>query len=242
MKTLKILFLLFILVQAISAQVMTGDQQINGRLGIGPSAPLTFLDCNNKNANTLKSILARLPEGGDGTYIGVKSYWSQAADAGVPHHNLVKSFAIEHMFYDNLNSSINFYRGGAQYGGYMTIGVYQGNEDFVFKRNLLEVNGTIRSKEVRIETTGWADFVFDKDYKLRNLAEVENHILEHKHLPDMPSESEVKENGINVADMQAKLLQKIEELTLYVIDQEKRIKKQEETITELKQQLNKTAK
>lgn len=246
--TLKILFLfLFItLVQFSKAQIMNGDQRINGKLGIGPSAPLTFLDCNDKSENVLKSILARLPEGGNGTYIGVKSYWTQALPAEVSHQSLVKSFAIEHMFRDNLNSSINFYRGAAQYGGYMTIGVSQGNEDFVFKRNLFEVNGTIRAKEVKIEATGWADFVFDRDYKLRNLTEVENHIAEHKHLPDMPSEADVKENGIDVAEMQAKLLQKIEELTLYVIDQDKRIKKQDEkikkqdeTITELKRQLGK---
>lgn len=86
----------------------------------------------------------------------------------------------------------------------------------------LDVNGIIRSKEVKIEATGWSDFVFDEKYQLPSLSEVENHIKEHKHLPDIPSEREVVENGISVGEMQAKLLQKIEELTLYVIEQDKK--------------------
>lgn len=102
------------------------------------------------------------------------------------------------------------------------------------KASKLDVNGTIRSKEVKIEATGWADFVFDKDYKLPSLSEVENHIKDKGHLPDIPSGKEVIDNGINVGDMQAKLLQKIEELTLYVIDQDKRIKALEEENKNLK--------
>ena len=87
----------------------------------------------------------------------------------------------------------------------------------------LDVNGTIRAKEVKIEATGWSDFVFAKDYKLPALQAVEQHIYEKQHLPDMPSEKQVLEEGVNVVEMQAKLLQKIEELTLYVIEQDKQI-------------------
>lgn len=110
-------------------------------------------------------------------------------------------------------------------------------------QNKLDVVGTIRATEVKVEA-GWADFVFDKDYKLPTLQEVENHINEHKHLPDIPSEAEVKENGVSLGEMQAKLLQKIEELTLYVIKQDKTIKeqgdkmnKQAELIKELQDKL-----
>ena len=90
------------------------------------------------------------------------------------------------------------------------------------------INGIIYTNEVKVEATKWSDFVFDKDYKLPTLQEVENHINEHKHLPDIPSEAEVKENGVSLGEMQAKLLQKIEELTLYVIKQDKTIKEQGE--------------
>ena len=89
-------------------------------------------------------------------------------------------------------------------------------------KKLLDVAGTIHAQNVEVDLNNWSDFVFDKDYELPSLQEVEAHIKEHKHLPNIPSEAEVKEEGINIGEMQAKLLQKIEELTLYVIQQEKK--------------------
>ncbi|NDV69240.1 hypothetical protein [Dysgonomonas sp. 25] len=94
-------------------------------------------------------------------------------------------------------------------------------------QNALDVNGTVHAKEVKIDNNGWADFVFETGYKLPTLAEVEAHIQEHKRLPEIPSEAEVKEKGVDVGEMQVKLLQKIEELTLYTIQLEKRIKELE---------------
>jgi hypothetical protein len=88
---------------------------------------------------------------------------------------------------------------------------------------------TVRGK-VTVSATAWSDFVFSDDYKLPSLRDVKFHIQQHKHLPDIPSEEEVKENGIDVVDMQARLLQKIEELTLYAIQQQ-------ETIDELKKEM-----
>lgn len=86
----------------------------------------------------------------------------------------------------------------------------------------LAVNGTIRSKEVRVES-GWADFVFENDYKLPPLDEVESFIVKNKHLPGIPSAKNVAENGLAVGEMQAKMMQKIEELTLYLIEANKKI-------------------
>jgi len=91
----------------------------------------------------------------------------------------------------------------------------------------LAVNGKIRAKEIKVET-GWADFVFEEEYQLPTLKEVENHIKEKGHLKDIPSAKEVEENGIFLGEINAKLLQKIEELTLYVIEQNKRINQLEE--------------
>ena len=88
--------------------------------------------------------------------------------------------------------------------------------------NKLSVNGTIRAKEVRVNT-GWSDFVFEEDYALPTLEEVASHIKAHKHLPDIPSAAEVEAEGVELGTISSKLLQKIEELTLYVIEQEKRI-------------------
>ena len=93
----------------------------------------------------------------------------------------------------------------------------------------LAVNGTIRAKEVKVESE-WADFVFKKDYNLPTLEEVEQHIEEKGTLPGVPSEKEVKANGVNLAETNVLLLQKIEELTLYIIQQEKRMEVMEAKI------------
>ncbi|MDR7130065.1 hypothetical protein J2X69_002412 [Algoriphagus sp. 4150] len=94
---------------------------------------------------------------------------------------------------------------------------------------MLAVNGRIRAKEVKVET-GWSDFVFKSNYVLPTLAEVEEYIKEKGHLKDIPSAEEVAENGIFLGEMDSKLLQKIEELTLYIIEQNKRIENLEKII------------
>jgi hypothetical protein len=85
----------------------------------------------------------------------------------------------------------------------------------------LAVNGKVNCKEVEVTLSGWSDYVFNNDYQLKPLSEVEQFIKENKHLPDVPSEKEVINNGNNLGKMDAILLQKIEELTLYMIDLKK---------------------
>lgn len=89
--------------------------------------------------------------------------------------------------------------------------------------NKLDVNGTIHSKEVKVDLLNWPDFVFKKEYQLPTLEEVEKHIAEKGHLENIPSEEEAIKNGVLLGDMNAKLLQKIEELTLYMIDVNKKV-------------------
>jgi hypothetical protein len=84
----------------------------------------------------------------------------------------------------------------------------------------LSVNGTIQAKEV-IVNSGWSDYVFDADHRISPLSEVATYIAEHHHLPEIPSAAEVAEKGVSLGDMQAKLLAKIEELTLHMIEVEK---------------------
>ena len=102
----------------------------------------------------------------------------------------------------------------------------------------LSVNGTIHTKEVKVDLIGWPDFVFNNNYELRSLDEVEQHINEKGHLPEIPSEIEVAENGINLGEMDAKLLQKIEELTLYLIDQNKQLQNANQNILELRKEVS----
>jgi len=86
---------------------------------------------------------------------------------------------------------------------------------------IMSVNGAIQAKEI-VVNTGWPDYVFDADYALRPLKDVAGYIRENHHLPDIPSQAEVKENGVSLGDMQGKLLAKIEELTLHMIRAEDR--------------------
>ncbi len=88
----------------------------------------------------------------------------------------------------------------------------------------LAVEGSIGAREIKVEIGAWSDFVFEKEYNLPTLEEVESHIAEKGHLENIPSAIEVEKNGIFLGEMNAKLLQKIEELTLYTIAQEKKIK------------------
>ncbi len=87
----------------------------------------------------------------------------------------------------------------------------------------LTVAGDINSREVRVTVNAGADFVFEKDYDLPSLDSVSNFIKENKHLPEIASAEEMKKDGINLSEMNIKLLQKIEELTIYVIQQQEDI-------------------
>jgi len=88
----------------------------------------------------------------------------------------------------------------------------------------LEVAGSVRATSFVANANTYADFVFKPDYKLRSLSEVEASIKANGHLPDIPSEAEAKARGIDLAEMQVKLLQKVEELTLYLVEHDKELK------------------
>jgi len=87
----------------------------------------------------------------------------------------------------------------------------------------LAVDGKVICEEVKVEMIDGADFVFEEDYELRNLNEVEDFIKTNKHLPEIASTKEMEENGVDMGEFQIQLLQKIEELSLYVIEQQKEI-------------------
>jgi len=97
----------------------------------------------------------------------------------------------------------------------------------------LSVNGNIRAKEIKVEATNWPDYVFENDYILPTLEDIEKQIKENGHLPGIPSAEEVKYNGIKLGEMNGLLLAKIEELTLHLIEKDKEVKyllEQNETI------------
>lgn len=97
-----------------------------------------------------------------------------------------------------------------------------GNGEEVFR---IYGNGNMECKRVRVATNIWADYVFQKDYNLESLSDTEKYINENGHLPGIPTEQDVIEQGIDLAEMNRLLLEKVEELTLHLIKQEKKIER-----------------
>ena len=141
----------------------------------------------------------------------------------------------------NSYSFVNVFHNDLEIDGVATIGA--GSVPFSVPGGYnLYVSKGILTEKLKVashsDPVNWSDFVFNKDYKLRSLREVEIYINSNKHLPEIPSAKEVAEDGIDVAGMDAKLLQKIEELTLYVIQQQKHIEQQDKKIDALTKKIN----
>lgn len=101
----------------------------------------------------------------------------------------------------------------------------------------LSVNGHIRAQAVKVEMNNWPDYVFEDHYSLRPLRELKNYLETHEHLPGVPSASEIEKEGVNLGEMNAKLLEKIEELTLYLISQEEALAKLRKEVQSLRKRM-----
>lgn len=115
-----------------------------------------------------------------------------------------------------------------------SVGIGTLNPDPAYK---LSVNGSIRSKEVKVEAN-WSDYVFYKNYRLKKLTEVASFIAQNGHLPNIPSAAKVQKEGVNVGETQSLLLSKIEELTLYMIEKDKQISALQQQMKRQQQQIN----
>src|ERR1035437_745990 len=124
--------------------------------------------------------------------------------------------------------------------GQLLLGNKQPN-GYTFKgTRTLNVLGGIIVDSVRIAPSGtWSDYVFNNDYPLRPLSELDKFIKENKHLPNVPSSSELAAYGIELGAMNAKLLEKIEELTLYILQQQKEVEKQQKVNENQQKELDK---
>lgn len=108
----------------------------------------------------------------------------------------------------------------------------------VFNNGGIDVNGRVRAKEVKVEAAPWPDYVFEEGYELPDLSELSNYIKQHKHLPGMPSAKEVESDGIALGEMNRLLLEKVEELTLHLIEKERTIESHGQEIVQLKQRFS----
>ena len=179
----------------------TGDVVV-GDNNVGSFGKFTVKTLNNSNG------ISHLGEGGN---ILATRMGGSSAGIGTfsPTHMRIFCSGRSDIFIASATGNVGI--------GYENYGTYK-----------LAVNGTIRSKEIIVETANWADYVFDNDYKLTPLDKVEEYISRNKHLPNIPSAKEIEEKGLQLGDNQKKMMEKIEELTLYIIEANKKIEKLEQ--------------
>lgn len=146
----------------------------------------------------------------------------------------VDATTTDHVFYAGSSSTISNELMRIKGNGNVTIGVTTPATGYK-----LTVAGKIMCTELKVQLQPFPDYVFEKNYRLKTLKEVENHIDTYKRLPGMPSAAEVESTGMNVGEMQGKVVEKVEELTLYIIQQQKQIEASQKQVEALQQMVEK---
>jgi hypothetical protein len=194
--------------------------QGNGNVGIGTTDPDAKLTVNG-NAKLKESLAISGVSGGyttgDNPVLSFGTINSDFAKISVPFGDkMILSSYHGYTFKTSYNGAVPLTALTIGITGDVGIGTI--NPDAK-----LAVNGTIHSKEVKVDVNiPVPDYVFAEDYKLKTLKEVEDYVKVNSHLPEIPSAKEIEKNGLMLAEMNMALLKKIEELTLYTIEQEKK--------------------
>jgi hypothetical protein len=190
----------------------------NGYVGIGTASPTASLEVvgnivagKTSGTHAFQQVLTNRYNGVPGESYGGQFAWYTSSN-----NSLYKDHALYQLrSWDegtNTENTLLSVTGGGMVG----IGTTTPKE-------ALSVNGNIRSKQVKVQTADWPDYVFKSSYRLPSLLEVKAYIDKYQRLPEMPSEGEVTKNGINLGEIVKLQTKKIEELTLYAIDQQKQI-------------------
>jgi hypothetical protein len=210
-------------------------------VGIGTTNPMTPLEVNSSTAASLRGVLsAQFTNDTNGGEVNVEKARMLTDGSLIPVQPMDNVGSLNAWAYDGsnylLSARIRFAVDNTVYTG-----VTPTNIEFIVNSGEamrvtsagnvgigtttvpypLTVNGTIQANELMVVGSSTADYVFDSTYRLAPLTEVAAYVQEYKHLPEIPSAAEVTEKGVGVGQMQSKLLAKIEELTLYMIQAEK---------------------
>ncbi|MBS7256133.1 TMF family protein [Flavobacterium branchiicola] len=214
-----------------------GNQIINGNVGIGTSNPNSRLTI--RSGTTGVSI-----HPGIAPYYGTLAFNRESFTGEIFDPN-GQAFQINNGGLDK-HLHIQVYNGnGSQVtNDAFVINGINGNVGIGTAKidSKLTVAGNIAAQEVKVTVNAGADFVFEDNYTLPSLESVAKFLKENKHLPEIASAEKMKEDGINLSEMNIKLLQKIEELTLYLIDQGKKTEELKKNIANQNQRLEKLEK
>ncbi len=189
--------------------------------------------CLNGISRKGKATVGILEDGGANTFVGGYS----GMNAGNGNRNVYVGYGAGLSATGDRNVFLG-YQAGQEETGSNKLYIANSETDTPliygeFDNNLVAVNGTVKTREVIVENTAWPDYVLKDGYRPMPLDELERNIKKNGHLPDIPSAEEVEKNGVSLGEMQAKLLQKIEELTLHVIEQSKRLDQQNRKLEQL---------
>lgn len=229
-----------------------------GKVGIGTTTPQTSLHVvgtgvtlNTYGSYTGGGLIIQANTGGRTTTSGAQLEFALPANTGGDNlygqgriitvaGNTNNADATGKMiigtrrYYNKAGTASNWY-----YGDDLTI---DGNGfigiNTTTPKEALSVNGNIRAKQVKVETANFPDYVFKKEYALPKLSAVASFIQKNQHLPEMPSAAEVEKDGINLGEVNTILVKKVEELTLYLIEQKKQLQAQQKIATQQQQQIN----
>ncbi len=201
----------------------------NGYVGLGTTQPIAKLDItNNANKDIGLSVVKSFSGGGEGIPVAKFNF----VDAGVENSGIDFGTKTAGGRFDLIKA---YYKSKlcfrVQQNGATTIKGMLSCEEIEVKdiaATNLRLEGDLATNSIIVKANGnTADFVFEEDYNLKDLSEVETYIKEHKHLPEIPSASEMEASGVNLAELNKLLLQKVEELTLYAIQQEEARRKEQ---------------
>ena len=218
-----------------ASATVTGKSSFNGNVTVGTTSQLAQLTVNGALSAQSATITDAL-SAASATLTGDLSAASAVIDGTIQAQSVLtddlnaQNASIEEV--NVVNLKIN-----ADSANTKAVAIkFNNNETFSVQGNGILRTKNVLTEKIEVKANAWSDHVFYPDYELRPLPELEQYIKQNNRLPEIPSTREVQENGIDLGDMQAKLLLKIEELTLYILQQNRQLRELQNQINELKKQ------